>query len=251
LVTIEPDCVEAAAAVVVAALRPGADADWSVRAGDLEWGVDRTIAHMTGAPGKYAFYLSSRSTRYVAVRVWPEADATRQERLEAIEGCAAALAGVAATAPESAFGFHVSGMRSAQQFLAMACYELLVHTYDVTCGLGLPYEPPEELCRLVIEHCYPGQDEQRPVWPFLVWLSGRRHPAATGWGQPSAGGAIMFGDRLENRSEIPLEFARDPATGQWRAIRCDRPGRTMSTATAQGASYAGASGRIGRMKVRW
>jgi len=250
-VTIEPDCVEAAAAVVVAALRPGADADWSVRAGDLEWGVDRTIAHMTGAPGKYAFYLSSRSTRYVAVRVWPEADATRQERLEAIEGCAAALAGVAATAPESAFGFHVSGMRSAQQFLAMACYELLVHTYDVTCGLGLPYEPPEELCRLVIEHCYPGQDQQRPVWPFLVWLSGRRHPAATGWGQPPAGGAIMFGDRLENRSEIPLEFARDPATGQWRAIRCDRPGRTMSTATAQGASYAGASGRIGRMKVRW
>lgn len=249
--TIEPDCVEAAAAVVVAALRPGADADWSVRAGDLEWGVDRTIAHMTGAPGKYAFYLSSRSTRYVAVRVWPEADATRQERLEAIEGCAAALAGVAATAPESAFGFHVSGMRSAQQFLAMACYELLVHTYDVTCGLGLPYEPPEELCRLVIEHCYPGQDQQSPVWPFLVWLSGRRHPAATGWGQPPAGGAIMFGDRLENRSEIPLEFARDPATGQWRAIRCDRPGRTMSTATAQGASYAGASGRIGRMKVRW
>jgi uncharacterized protein (TIGR03083 family) len=219
LVAIEPDCVEAAAAVVVAALRPGADADWSVRAGDLEWGVDRTIAHMTGAPGKYAFYLSSRSTRYVAIRVWPEADATRQERLEAIEGCAAALAGVAATAPVSAFGFHVSGMRSAQQFLAMACYELLVHTYDVTCGLGLPYEPPEELCRLVIEHCYPGQDQRCPVWPFLVWLSGRRHPAATGWGEPPAGGAIMFGDRLENRSEIPLEFARDPATGEWRAIR--------------------------------
>jgi uncharacterized protein (TIGR03083 family) len=219
LVTIEPDCAPAAAAVAVAALRPGADADWSVTAGCLEWSVDRTIAHMTGTPGKYAFYLSSRSARYVAVRVWPEADATRQERLEAIEGCAAALAGVAATAPDSAFGFHVSGMRSAPQFLAMACYELLVHTYDVTCGLGLRYEPPEDLCRLVIEHCYPGQEQQRPVWPFLVWLSGRRHPAATGWGQPPAGGAIMFGDRPGDPAEIPLEFARDPATGEWRAIR--------------------------------
>lgn len=208
--TIRPDSVEAAAAVVVAALRPGVNADWSVRAGNLEWTVDRTIAHMTGAPAKYAFYLSSRSTRYVAVRVMPSEDATRQERLEAIEACAAALAGAAATAPKGAVGFHVSGMRNAEQFLAMACEELLVHTYDVTCGLGLPYEPPDELCRLVIEYMYPGRDEQHPRWPYLVWLSGRPHPAATGWGEPPT---------PDERSEIPLEFARDAATGQWRATR--------------------------------
>jgi hypothetical protein len=210
-VTIRPESVQAAAAAVVAALQPGIDADWSLKAGDLDWSVDRTISHMTGAPAKYALYLSSRSTRYVAVSAgWPEADATRQERLEAVEACAAALAGVTATAPPGAVGFHVTGMRNAEQFLAAACYELLVHTYDVTCGLGLPYEPPEELCRLVIEHFHPGQDEQRPLWPLLVWLSGRPHPAATGWGQPP---------KPDERSEIPLEFARDPATGEWRAIR--------------------------------
>jgi hypothetical protein len=123
---------------------------------------------------------------------------------------AAAAAVVAATAPPDAFGFHVSGMKSAEQFLAMACEELLVHTYDVTCGLGLPYEPPAELCRLVIEHFHPGQDARRPVWPLLVWLSGRPHPAATGWGQAP---------KPDERSEIPLEFARDPATGEWRTIR--------------------------------
>ena len=206
-----PDAVQAAAAVVVAALQPGVDADWSVRAGDLEWSVDHTIAHMTGAVAKYALYLSSRSTRYIAVRIMPAADATRQERLEASEGCAAALADVAATAPPDAFGYHVSGMKNAEQFLALACEELLVHAYDVTGGLALPYEPPEQLCRLVIEHCYPGHgDEQRPAWPLLVWLSGRPHPAATGWGQAP---------ELEDRTEIPLEFGRDPATGEWRAIR--------------------------------
>jgi uncharacterized protein (TIGR03083 family) len=209
-VTIQPDSVEAAAAVVVAALRPGVDADWSVRAGDLEWTVDRTIAHMTGAPAKYAFYLSSRSTRYIAVRVMPADDATRQERLEAIEACAAALAGVAATAPRDAVGFHTSGMRNAAQFLGMACEELIVHTYDVTRGLGLPYEPPEELCRLVIEDTYPGREVRRPVWPYLVWLSGRHHPAATEWGEPP---------KPDEHPEIPLEFARDPATGEWRVIR--------------------------------
>lgn len=217
--TVRPESVDAAAAVVVAALRPGADADWSVKAGSLDWSVERTISHMTGAPAKYALYLSSRSTRYIAVSMMPSQDATRQERLAAIEGCAAALAGVAGAAPESACGFHVTGMRNAQQFVAMACNELLVHAYDVACGLGLPYEPPGELCQLVIEHCYPDQREQRPAWPFLVWLSGRWHPAATGWGQPPAGGAIMFGDKLEDRSGLPLEFAREPATGEWRPIR--------------------------------
>jgi hypothetical protein len=209
-VTIPPSSVEAAAAVVVGALQPGIDADWSVRAGDLEWSVDRTIAHTMGAPAKYAFYLSSRSTRYVAVRVMPALDATRQERLEAIEGCAAAFAGVAATAPGDAFGFHVSGMRNADGFLTMACEELLVHTYDITCGLGLPYEPPEELCRLVLEHSHPGQYEQRPVWPLLLWLNGRRHSATAGWGDAP---------KLDRRSDIPLEFARDLVTGEWRAVR--------------------------------
>ncbi len=165
---------------------------------------------MTGAPAKYAFYLSSRSTRYVAVRVMPADDATRQERLEAIEACAAALAGVAAAAPAEALGFHISGMRNAEQFLAMACEELIVHTYDVTRGLGLPYEPPEELCGLVIEYMYPGQEERRPVWPYLVWLSGRRHPAATEWGEPP---------KPAEHSKLPLEFALDPATGEWRTTR--------------------------------
>jgi hypothetical protein len=208
--TIPPGSVEAAAAVVVAALQPGVDGDWSVRAGDLDWSVDRTIAHMTGAPAKYAFYLSSRSTRYVAVTMMPALDATRRERLEAIEGCAAALAGVAATAPEDAVGFHVSGMQNAEGFLAMACEELLVHTYDVTCGLGLAYEPPEELCRLVMEHFHPGQYEQHPVWPLLLWLNGRYHPATAEWGHAP---------ELHERSEIPLEFARDLVTGEWRAVR--------------------------------
>jgi hypothetical protein len=211
LVTITPDSVHAAAAVVVAALRPGAAADWSARAGDLEWSVDQTIAHMTGAAGKYALYLASRSARYIAVRVWPETDATRQERLEAIEGCAAALAGVASAAPEDAVGFHVTGMRNARQFLTLACFELLVHGYDVTRGLDLPYEPPEDLSRLVIEHCFPGQAiGERPAWPLLVWLSGRPHPAATEWGPPP---------KPAERSRIPLEFGRDPATGEWRPIR--------------------------------
>jgi hypothetical protein len=29
----------------------------------------------------------------------------------------------------------------------------------------------------------------------------------------------MFGDELEDCSEIPLEFTRDPAVGEWRANR--------------------------------
>lgn len=40
--TLMPDDVVAAAAVAEAALRPVAERDWSVRAGPLDWDVERT-----------------------------------------------------------------------------------------------------------------------------------------------------------------------------------------------------------------
>ena len=58
--TLMPDDVVAAAATAEAALRPLAGRDWSVRAGPLEWDVERTITHMIGATAKYTLYLASR-----------------------------------------------------------------------------------------------------------------------------------------------------------------------------------------------
>jgi hypothetical protein len=56
-----------AAELAAAALAPHEGADWSVRAGDLEWHVETTVAHFIGALAKETLYLASRSTRFIAI----------------------------------------------------------------------------------------------------------------------------------------------------------------------------------------
>ena len=51
--------------LLVGAVRGAPERDWSVRAGDLEWGVARTMEHLIGSLGKYALYLASGTSRYV------------------------------------------------------------------------------------------------------------------------------------------------------------------------------------------
>jgi uncharacterized protein (TIGR03083 family) len=202
-VAVSPEALELTAEAVVAALRPSVSLDWSRKAGTLEWTVDATIAHMAAGMAKHLIYLTSRSPRFIAVATgrWP--DATREEMLDAIVGCAAAMANAARQSPPGAMGFHVSGMHDAEGFLAMDVVDLLVHTEDVTQGLGLNFTPPDELCELALDFGHPDYAGRRPAWPTLLWVWGRPHPATTNWDQ----------------SRTPLEFALDHVTGEWRPTR--------------------------------
>jgi hypothetical protein len=118
---LRPDDVVAAAATAGAALRPVADRDWSVRAGPLEWDVERTITHMIGATAKYTLYLASRCQHFIGLSVtrWP--DATNEEVLDSIVPVATGLAAVAAVTPPGVRAYHVTGQRVlAQQFPSAA-----------------------------------------------------------------------------------------------------------------------------------
>lgn len=207
---VTPETLERTAEVVVAALRPGVGRDWSCSAGTLDWTVETTIAHMAGGMAKHLIYLTSRSTRFIAVatRGWP--DATQEELLDAIVGCAAAMANAARQSPPGAVGYHVSGMHDAEGFLAMEVVDLLVHAEDVARGLGLDYNPPEDLCEVALDSGHPNYAGRRPAWPALLWVWGRPHPATTSWGASPA---------VRDRSSVPLEFARDEVTGQWQPTR--------------------------------
>jgi hypothetical protein len=113
-----PDDVVAAAATVEAALRPVADRDWSVRAGPLDWDVERTITHMIGATAKYTLYLASRCEHFIGLSVtrWP--DATNQEFIDSIMPVAAGLAAVAAVTPPGVRAYHTTGPSSATGYSA-------------------------------------------------------------------------------------------------------------------------------------
>lgn len=207
---VTPDTLERAADVVAAALRRGVGRDWSRRAGTLEWTVETTIAHMAAGMAKHLIYLMSRSPRFIAVatRGWP--GATQEEMLDAILGCASAMANAARQSPPGVVAYHASGMRDAGDFLAMDVVDLLVHAEDVAQGLDLEYNPPDDLCEVALDAGHPEYAGRRPAWPTLLWVWGRPHPDTSSWGvAPPA----------RNDLSLPLEFAHDSATGLWRPTR--------------------------------
>lgn len=170
---LEPTDVIRAADAVTRALADAVEADWSVRAGSLDWDVRTTITHAAGASVKYALCLSAQARRPIALRSNAYPDASPSELLSALDAVARSLAQVAATAPPDARGFHLAGMADAEGFLAMACAEILIHGSDVAAGLGLELVPPDDLCRRVAARLFPWAPQDRPGWDTLAWATGR------------------------------------------------------------------------------
>src|SRR3989337_1432274 len=67
------------------------------------------------------------------------------ELVDSIAPAAQALANVARSTPEGALAYHATGMTDAEGYLAMGCAEVLVHTWDACCGLGVDFVGPPEL----------------------------------------------------------------------------------------------------------
>ena len=89
----------------------------------------------------------SRSTSHV--------HATNEQVLRVLGATARMLALVATASPASARGYHEGGMADTSGFLAMAIDEVIVHGADAAAGLGLAYDPPEQLARKVVDRLFP------------------------------------------------------------------------------------------------
>ncbi|MFD3326399.1 hypothetical protein ACFWW8_14410, partial [Streptomyces sp. NPDC058701] len=63
--------------------------------------------------------------------------------------------------------------------------ETLVHTHDLTQGLGLAWSPPVDLCSRVLARLFPDAPSSTDPWPILLWATGRAelpgHPRLTTW----------------------------------------------------------------------
>ncbi len=173
---MEPD-VARATEFVASALEPAIGRDWSVRAGQLEWSVEFTLEHIAAAVSKYTLYLASRSTESIALRIASRPDATQRERLDAIPSVGRALANVARTTPPHVRAFHANGLFDAEGYVALGCLEALVHGYDVASGLGLGFDPSDDIVRPVVARLLPWLE---PTWDSLIGHT-RRENSDDSW----------------------------------------------------------------------
>ncbi|MBG0562887.1 maleylpyruvate isomerase N-terminal domain-containing protein [Actinoplanes aureus] len=177
--------VRLATDLAITALEPAADRDWQVPAGDLTWTVWETVEHIADDLFAYAGQVAARRPAlkaYVpfgyrrrpdgpALTVYAQPDAGVAGLLDVLDASGGLLAAQVQVAPRQARAFHPMGVADPEGFAAMGVVEVLAHTHDVAAGLGLPWNPPDDLCDRVLWRIFP----QAPLdgWAALLWATGR------------------------------------------------------------------------------
>jgi RimJ/RimL family protein N-acetyltransferase len=171
------DQVEAAVAGAVAALRTVTDRDWEgVKAERLEWSCRRTAEHIASDLIAYAGQLAGRPQHaYVPFDITLDDGTDNSGVLDVIEATGTLLAAAVRTTPREVRAFHPYPFRSAnpEGFAAMGVAEVLLHTHDITEGLGLTYEPAAEICEFVLTRIFPQVQPGADHWRTLLWATGR------------------------------------------------------------------------------
>jgi uncharacterized protein (TIGR03083 family) len=153
-----PDDLKALSEVVVAAWQQGTERDWSVPAGTLGWSCRTTAEHVIDAALMPALNLASQRLNAYApfdvLRFAPEP--TAADLVDCLRATTtAAWAIIYTAAPEARAVIRrrpVVEVGKRDDFSARCALELALHAHDVCSGLGIPFDPPAELCARLREH---------------------------------------------------------------------------------------------------
>ncbi|MGC5285462.1 maleylpyruvate isomerase N-terminal domain-containing protein [Micromonospora sp. DT231] len=153
-------------------LHPHHERDWSVPAGPLTWSCWTTAAHIAHDLLAYAGQVTGRpEDGYLPYDLRVSPDASPAQTLTVARACAGLLAAAVDAAPPDTRAWHW-GPCDPAGFAAMGVAETLLHTHDITVGLGVPWQPPQRLSAAVLRRLFPNAPEG--VAPeVLLWMTGR------------------------------------------------------------------------------
>jgi hypothetical protein len=176
--------VEQAVAEMARVLTPYESRDWQGRAGSLEWTCWTTAAHVAHDLLAYAGQLAAQpGSGYLPFDLVIHADAPPRDVLQVVSASGRLLSSALAEAGPDARAWHW-GATDPGGFAALGINETLVHTYDITQGLGISWLPPASLCAAVLARLFPDAPEGDPV-QVLLWSTGRAElegrPHVTSW----------------------------------------------------------------------
>ena len=170
---MQPEYSRHAAETMLRTLQPVVSADWSTRAGGLDWDCRTTMEHVGHALDRYSLYLAGPDTNRLPFQLVSHPECTPADLLHIVELRAAVLCQVARAASPETRGYHTFGRSDRDGYVAMGCIEMLVHTDDVARGMGLEYDPPADLVRQVLARLFPWAPADTDPWQTLQWATGR------------------------------------------------------------------------------
>lgn len=197
---VTADDLALAVRLAVTALREVPEQAWRAPAGTLEWDRWETVEHLSDDLFSYAAQLGPAAPAldglvpfvwqprreggpWNAVHADPEAGPSGL--LQTLEATGALLVAMVRTASPQVRSYHVFGNSDPEGFAAMGIVETLVHVHDVTDDLGVPFDPPAELCARVLDRLFPEAPRSTAPWTALLFSTGRAElpgrPRLTSW----------------------------------------------------------------------
>jgi hypothetical protein len=147
------------------------DADWSVKAGYLEWDCRTTLDHIADALGIYAGRLATLASGPQHKFRNGDASAEPADLIVAVQIGAALLSAATIAAPADGCAWHRMGTADLEGCLAMGCEEVLGHSYDIAPGLGIDFAVPDEIAGPVVDRLFPWAPVDCSPWEALLWCS--------------------------------------------------------------------------------
>jgi Mycothiol maleylpyruvate isomerase N-terminal domain len=164
--------VERAVTEMERVLTPYASRDWQVPAGSLDWTCWSAAAHVAHDLVAYAGQVAAQPvTAYLPFDLVIRPDASPNDVLQVVIASGRLLSRALAAAGPEVRAWHW-GATDPGGFAALGVNETLVHTYDITQGLGVNWLPPEMLCAAVLARLFPDAPDGDPV-QVLLWCTGR------------------------------------------------------------------------------
>lgn len=165
------------------------DRDWSAPAGTLEWSCWYTADHTVDCVFSYAFMLASRKQDAYPnfSEIHAPAGAPAQDLVDGLQGACELLRATILAAPPGTRAIIAGGAPpmtgDGNDFAARGAHELILHGHDVCAGLGVPFDPPADLCARLLDHTagWPRLGDVARTddpWSDLLVRSGR--PAQSG-----------------------------------------------------------------------
>lgn len=158
---MEVQDLERAVRMMSEVLEPLSAHDWSVTAGTLDWTCRETLAHIGHDLLGYAAQVAGRVQHaYLPMDLVIRADAPVSDVLPAVEACGGLLVAALRAAGPDTRAWHF-GPCDVSGFAALGVAEVVLHTYDITRGLGVDWWPPARSSSRILARLAPDATTER------------------------------------------------------------------------------------------
>ena len=167
--------LETTRGLVVPFLRGLTGEDWSAPVPDLEWTCERTLQHMINTAIYYAMHAATQAKSPLPYPRGPAAASglNPTELVTELDAAAAVLAAVIRATPRDARLVIGGTATDPEGIAAIACDELLIHTWDIGRGFGRVFAAPDAPLEAVIDRLFPWAPKGNPAWERFLWCNGR------------------------------------------------------------------------------